>query len=118
MPLPLVMGYHLVWTAYVWWLPNDPRGSMSNCIRYEILSDLGELRYGRKKIQPASIDIRKFYEAAAAKLDHPLLSFQPAVALCETLEGVAGWVRVRPWFAKPQAAKFRKATVQLHIDPC
>jgi len=24
---PLVIGYHLIWTGYGWWLPNDPRGS-------------------------------------------------------------------------------------------
>ena len=26
---PLVIAYHLIWTAYGWWLPNDPRGSGS-----------------------------------------------------------------------------------------
>ena len=25
----MVVGYHLLWTVYGWWLPNDPRGSMS-----------------------------------------------------------------------------------------
>jgi hypothetical protein len=39
MPLPLVIAYHLIWTGYGWWLPNDPRGSMSNCIRCDVLSD-------------------------------------------------------------------------------
>jgi hypothetical protein len=23
----MVVAYHLIWTAYGWWLPNDPRGS-------------------------------------------------------------------------------------------
>ncbi len=23
---PIVVAYHLVWTAYGMWLPNDPRG--------------------------------------------------------------------------------------------
>ena len=29
----MVAGCHLIWTAYGWWLPNDPRGSTSHVIR-------------------------------------------------------------------------------------
>src|SRR5688572_12753605 len=77
MALPLVIAHHLIWTAYGWWLPNDPRGSMSRSIASDILKELGELHYGRKKIQPASRDIRWFYEQAGAKLKYPLLEFTP-----------------------------------------
>jgi len=28
----MVLAYHLVWTLYGWWLPNDPRGSGSDYI--------------------------------------------------------------------------------------
>lgn len=64
----MVIAYHLVWTAYGWWLPNDPRGSMSHCIRSDVLQELGELHYGKKRVQCASEEIREFYEHAAAKL--------------------------------------------------
>ncbi len=37
MSRPLVIAYHLVWTGYVWWLPNDPRGSTSRGIANERL---------------------------------------------------------------------------------
>ena len=47
----MIAGYHLIWTAYGWWLPNDPRGSMSREIRAAAIADLGELHYGRKRIQ-------------------------------------------------------------------
>jgi len=75
MPLPLVIGYHLIWTAYGWWLPNDPRGSMSRFLANDLLRELGELHYGRKRAQPASRHIRAFYEDAADKLKHDLLEF-------------------------------------------
>ena len=39
----MVIAYHLVWTAYGWWLPNDPRGSMSHHVEQNVLRDLGEL---------------------------------------------------------------------------
>jgi REP element-mobilizing transposase RayT len=72
---PLVIAYHLVWTAYGWWLPNDPRGSGSQTIRNDTLTELGELHHGRKKAQPTGRMVREFYERAAPMLQHPLLTF-------------------------------------------
>ncbi len=74
---PFVIAYHLVWTAYGWWLPNDPRGSGSHAIRSDFLAELGEIHLGRKKkrLQPAGKDVRRFYETASARLKHPLLTF-------------------------------------------
>ena len=57
MPLPLVIAYHLVWMGYGWWLANDIRGSMSHCIRNDLLKDLADLHYGRKRIQPSSREL-------------------------------------------------------------
>ena len=75
MALPLVIGYHLVWTGYGWWLPNDPRGSTSSCIMCDVLTDLGELHYGRKRVQPTSQVIRQFYDAAVPRLEFAQVSF-------------------------------------------
>jgi len=75
MPLPLVIGYHLVWTGYGWWLPNDPRGSMSHVLRCDLLAELGKLHYGRKKVQPASRIIRDFFKNSEALLRFPVLTF-------------------------------------------
>ena len=35
----MVAGFHLIWTAYGWWLPNDPRGSSSYEIRVEKIAE-------------------------------------------------------------------------------
>jgi hypothetical protein len=59
----VVAGCQLIWTAYGWWLPHDPRG------------DLGELHYGRKLAQPSGREIKLFYEEARHVLEHPLLTF-------------------------------------------
>lgn len=69
----MIVGYHLIWTAYGWWLPNDPRGSMSHGIAADVLAQLGEVHYGRKKLQPAGWVIRDFYEQAQHFLKHELL---------------------------------------------
>ena len=71
----MIAGYHLIWTAYGTWLPNDPRGSSSHEIRSPILEELGDIHHGRKKIQPASSVLRKFYQEAKPKMKHEIIPF-------------------------------------------
>ena len=72
----MVAGYHLIWTVYGYWLPNDPRGSTSQKIRVEPIAELGDIHYGRKPIQPPSSEIRSFHEKAQDVLKHPVLTLQ------------------------------------------
>lgn len=78
----MVAAYHLIWTAYGWWLPNDPRGSMSKAISVRSLRELGPLHQGRRTVQPEGREIRAFYERAAEKLRYDLLTFSPAQCGC------------------------------------
>jgi REP element-mobilizing transposase RayT len=55
--------------------PNDPRGSSSREIRNAAIAGLGELHHGRKRVQPASGEIRRFYDAARGILKHEPLNF-------------------------------------------
>src|SRR5579872_5333398 len=71
----MVAGYHLIWTAYGWWLPNDPRGSSSHKIRVERIAELGELHHGRKEVQPKSEELRRFFQNARRALKYELLAF-------------------------------------------
>jgi REP element-mobilizing transposase RayT len=48
---------------------------MSKVLRQDLLAELGELHYGRKRIQPASREIRGFYERAREVLRFPILEF-------------------------------------------
>ncbi|OQB82450.1 MAG: hypothetical protein BWX88_04002 [Planctomycetes bacterium ADurb.Bin126] len=75
---PPVLAYHLIWTAYGWWLPNDPRGSMSRTIRNDIIVELGELHYGRKKVQPNSRELKGFFHRAREVMKFALLEFSEA----------------------------------------
>jgi REP element-mobilizing transposase RayT len=74
----MVAAYHLIWTIYGAWLPNDPRGSNSTEVRADYLKELGELHRGRKKIQPCSAVIRRFYQEATTKLKYEVLPFSDA----------------------------------------
>ena len=91
MPSPIIIAHHLIWTAYGYWLPNDPRGSMSKTIASEVIAELGELHYGRKKVQPSAREIQAFHNQSRSMLKHALLDFQSndfpviAEALSETI---------------------------------
>jgi REP element-mobilizing transposase RayT len=71
----MIAGYHLIWTAYGWWLPNDPRGSSSTTIRSTDIKGLGPLHVGRRQVQPSGKAIREFYANAQQRLKHELLTF-------------------------------------------
>ncbi len=77
MSKPLVIAYHLIWTAYGYWLPNDPRGSTSHNIRNKRIAELGQWHFGRHKIQPAGKVVREFQEKASEVLKYSLLKFNP-----------------------------------------
>ncbi len=71
----MVVAYHLVWTAYGTWLPNDPRGSGSRDVYTPVLAELGPSHYGRKSIQPRRTVVREFYVEAKPRLQFPIVRF-------------------------------------------
>lgn len=75
MAQPIVIAHHLIWTAYGWWLPNDPRGSTSRTVAADVIAELGELHFGRRKIQPGYQAVQAFYDRAKDVLKFPLLEF-------------------------------------------
>jgi REP element-mobilizing transposase RayT len=75
MSRPLLIAYHLVWTGYGHWLPNDPRGSGSRIVLNAQIAALGEIHYGRKSVQPPRPDVRAFQHQAQQVLSYPVLQF-------------------------------------------
>ncbi|MBY0230046.1 MAG: transposase [Gemmataceae bacterium] len=71
----VVAGHHLMFSGYGWWLPNDPRGSMSHEVRMPALAELGDLHHGRKRLQPARAELRAFHREAAPRLAYDVLDF-------------------------------------------
>jgi REP element-mobilizing transposase RayT len=64
----MVIAYHVIFTAYGTWLPNDPRGSFSKEIYNQQLRALGRLRYGRQDPQPPKELLIRFWAAAAPRI--------------------------------------------------
>jgi REP element-mobilizing transposase RayT len=71
----MIHGYHVIWPAYGFWLPNDPRGSWSETVyAWELL------RYGQstKRIERTVIDpvqYARWRSEAQRALKHPPVSF-------------------------------------------
>ena len=74
----VIIAHHLILSGYGHWLPNDPRGSGSDVIREEKLSDLGPIHHGRKQIQPPRRELKEFYRSATPRLDHTPIWFDDA----------------------------------------
>lgn len=72
----MLIAHHIILTGYAHWLPNDPRGSKSRELRKEELGELGDIHYGRKRMQPPLGELRAFYKQAKERLDHPTLWFE------------------------------------------
>jgi len=79
---PIVIAYHLIWTIYGYWLPNDLRGSGSHFIRNDILKSLGEIHHGRKRIQPVRKTIQNFADRASDLLAYPIMTFNQQAIDC------------------------------------
>jgi hypothetical protein len=71
-PYSVILASHFVLHGYGHWLSNDPRGSGSEAIRKDELTDLGPIHFGRKRVQPSREELRAFYRKA-----EPLLEFEP-----------------------------------------
>jgi hypothetical protein len=59
------------------WLGNDPRGSGSREVYTPMLAEIGEVHYGRRKIQPKRDVVRAFYAEAEPRLQFPIIRFRP-----------------------------------------
>ena len=65
----MIIAYHVIFTTYGTWLPNDPRGSYSKAVYDEEIKALGDLRYGRQDPQPRQDTLRRFWTASRGTTD-------------------------------------------------
>ena len=66
----MILAYHVIFTTYGTWFPNDPRGSYSKEIYNDQLKLLGEIKYGRQK-PPNRKTLFKFHTEAIPLLSKP-----------------------------------------------
>src|SRR5258708_1765536 len=90
------MAHYLIWSAYACWLPNDPRGSSSDEVRFNLLECLGELYPGRKSLQPSAAELRAFYQKADDLLAHKRY-LHDSRDLALLADSFATTIRTRGW---------------------
>jgi len=67
----MIIGFHLAWTCYGHWFPNDPRGSWSDEVWKPELLELRRLDDGRKVTHPRPVEpgeMRRVLDTARARL--------------------------------------------------
>jgi len=71
----MILAWHLVWTCYGWWFPNDPRGSWSKEVWKPELQESGDIEErGRRATQPSWSEMRQWFSSAQRKLKYqPIL---------------------------------------------
>ena len=67
----MFIAYHVIFTTYGTWLPNDPRGSYSKDIYTKQLQSLATVRYGRQNPQPDKKTLQKFWAVAGENTIRP-----------------------------------------------
>lgn len=72
----MVLGYHLIISAYGFWLPNDPRGSWSEIVRNPKLREFGEAtKVTTHRSVARKPHDRRLRLAAKAALSYPAVTF-------------------------------------------
>ena len=67
----MIIAYHVIFTTYGTWLPNDPRGSYSKEIYNEQLRALGRIKYGRQSPVRDRKWLIRFWTSATPSLSRP-----------------------------------------------
>ena len=85
-----VIAHHPILHGYAHWLSNDPRGSGSTETRNDGLRDLGSIHFGRKQRQPEKAELKRFYRAAAGKLEFEPIWFDDEMraVIAESVEAL------------------------------
>ena len=93
----MIVGYHVIFSAYGFWLPNDPRGSWS-----DFVGSLKLFRYGRttKTTERRSLADnehgRALQDAAKPALKYPPVNFSGLQARA-VARGFARYLRARTY---------------------
>jgi REP element-mobilizing transposase RayT len=67
----MIIGFHLTWTTYGHWFPNDPRGSWSDEVWQPRLASLRKLDDERKVTRPRPVpgdELQRFLDQARSSL--------------------------------------------------
>ncbi len=71
----MVHGYHVIWGAYGFWLPNDPRGSWSEFVYSWELARFGRATRSSERDKSRLQDYAVWRDAARKALRYPAVTF-------------------------------------------
>ncbi|HKD37079.1 MAG TPA: hypothetical protein VKB78_09770, partial [Pirellulales bacterium] len=71
----MIHGYHVIWGAYGFWLPNDPRGSWSDFVGSWELARFGKATKTRERRDVDMVQWNAWRAEAAKALNYPPVRF-------------------------------------------
>lgn len=81
----MILAFHLTWTTYGHWFPNDPRGSWSDEVWKPGLREVRELDEERKVTRPrltARRELQTFLDQARSRLTFPVVGLNDEEINC------------------------------------
>ncbi len=98
----MIIGFHLIWTTYGHWFPNDPRGSWSQEVWKPNLRDLAPIDGQRNVVRPAvvgEVQLQGFLDRARSRLKGDVVNLSPAeiAAVGEVFAGIATSIDLSVW---------------------
>lgn len=77
----MILGFHLIWTTYGHWFPNDPRGSWSQEVWKPELHELRAIDEVRNTVRTTPVEpeiLRAFLDSARSRLKWDVVCLAPA----------------------------------------
>src|SRR5690349_5419476 len=71
----MIHAYHVIWGAYGFWLPNDPRGSWSDFVASWELARFGKASQSAERFKVEAEEWAKWRKGAQAALKYPVVEF-------------------------------------------
>jgi REP element-mobilizing transposase RayT len=95
----MIHGYHVIWGAYGFWLPNDPRGSWSDFVYAWELARFGKATKSldRVDIEPAQHAVWRAAARKALKYPAVTLTGEQALAVGHAIGGFVCKSRLAVW---------------------
>lgn len=88
----MIHGFHLIWGTYGFWLPNDPRGSLSDCVHAWELVKFGHATKSVNRVDIPPTEYANWRREARNALHYPPVTLTGRQALAAAI-GFGRFVR-------------------------
>lgn len=98
----MIIGFHLIWTTYGHWFPNDPRGSWSHEVWEPKLLNLRPIDTQRNTVRQTPVEkheLEAFLDQARSRLKWDVVNLSPSeiMAVGDVFGGIVKAINLSVW---------------------